>query len=64
MLTFGTFLKMTELAQSFGATLFHGKSYALISKKKWVGFGRLFHKLIWSPCMLRCDAQNRVQDIN
>jgi hypothetical protein len=32
---------------------FHGKSCVLILTRNWIGlhFGRLSHKLIWSPCL-------------
>jgi hypothetical protein len=41
------FLKITGVAQ-----IFHGTNYALISAKKvQPHFRRIFHKLIWSPCI-------------
>jgi hypothetical protein len=46
------FSEITHVAHIVGATFFYGISNALIFTAKWVGpnFGRLFHKLIGSPC--------------
>jgi hypothetical protein len=36
----------------FGSTYFHGKGFAsILTKKVGLYFRRLFHKLIWSPCL-------------
>jgi hypothetical protein len=42
-------------SQNVRAIFFHGKGYALILSKNAFGqhFGRFFHKLIWSPCLLQ-----------
>jgi hypothetical protein len=47
------FLKITGVAK-FLATLFYGKScalgtYVMLTKLAVLHFGRVFHKLIWSP---------------
>jgi hypothetical protein len=47
----GQFLKNYRSSPNFWASFFLSKDYAFFDKK-WVGlhFGRLFHKLIRSPC--------------
>jgi hypothetical protein len=51
LFTLGSRLKMTEVVQILGL-LFPQYKLRVDFSKKWVGihFGRLFHKLIWSPC--------------
>jgi hypothetical protein len=50
---FGQFLK-TEESHIFEVYFFNGKGYALYydEKKVWATFWALFHKLVWSPCLL------------
>jgi hypothetical protein len=50
LFTFGSFLKVTEVAQNFKLLFSHGKSYVrVLTKMGWVKFGSIFYKLIWSP---------------
>jgi hypothetical protein len=51
---FGLLLGNYRHRPHFGADFFHDRGFAIILAKKWVGlnFGRLFDKLVWSPCLL------------
>jgi hypothetical protein len=46
---FGQFFVNYRLSPNFWGYFFHGKNCALILTKNGLGFGRFFHKFIWSP---------------
>jgi hypothetical protein len=63
---FVRFLKISEVAQIYGTTFSQSIRSLFILTKKWIGlhFGRLFHKLIWSPwkrpCFFRKKAFSQI----
>jgi hypothetical protein len=52
----GSLLEITKVGQLWGQFFSYRKSFVFIIEKNgfWLHFGRLFHKLIWSPCQRPC----------